>query len=152
MMIFNIYFSTSAVLKLGRQAHFEHTFDVSCVFWHLASHMRAHKRKMHAAMNTHADWFWYWSSVPERVCVQGRLIALRVALKAGGLARLRHISLLFLLIWSWQSKSSVIERANTKTNALVNWDKRAQVSHSLMKNVIRYICSHKHSTGQIAHG
>lgn len=35
MMIFNIYFSTSAVLKLDRQAHFEHTFDVSCVFWHL---------------------------------------------------------------------------------------------------------------------
>lgn len=35
MMIFGIYFSTSPVLKLGRQALFEHTSNVSCVFWHL---------------------------------------------------------------------------------------------------------------------
>lgn len=154
------------MLKLGRQALFEHTSNVSCVFWHLllftgisevSTHLRTLMKTQGADTQTHAHtrkiWF-YFSVAKFSLCSKtAHNITSCSSKDRRRLDRQGCNAFLFLaLILSWRNRNAC--HWICKFEGKRSCQRSAQVSRSLMarKNVIRYISSHKYSPEQIAHG
>lgn len=141
------------MLKLARQALFEHTSKGSCLFWHLllwnpCPRTHTHTRKMHTLRDSH-----FRPVFPNHV--PRWLIALHVNQQRSQ----RRRPAIHFTFWPWLFSvnrgpvpSTATLQVRRKTFLSTEFECQNDPQSYGRKNVIRYISNHKCRNGRSAHG